>query len=163
MAIEKLEREYNVPLRKYFVETQRHRRAKRAVSTLKKFIEKHMKCADIKLGMNLNQHIWKNGIKNPPHHVKVNCLRETDGDVSTCYVELVGYDVNKVKVEKKEKGDKGALESKVDELKKSLGGDEKKAAKKETTKKATPKKEESSPEKEVVKEDTKKADEAKAE
>lgn len=76
-----LEREYNVPLRKGWLKAPRYKRSKKAVTVLKQFLEKHMKSDDVKLGMHVNQHIWKHGIKNPPHHVKVKVVKFDDGSV----------------------------------------------------------------------------------
>jgi large subunit ribosomal protein L31e len=73
-----LERTYVVPLRKGFVKTPRWKRAKRAVSILRIFLQKHTKRDDVKIGMHLNEFMWKHGIKNPPHHVKVDVWIEDD-------------------------------------------------------------------------------------
>ena len=59
---EKFERTYNVPLRRGFIRTPRHNKAKKAVSTLKSFIRQHTKAETIKIGPELNKKIWKNGI-----------------------------------------------------------------------------------------------------
>lgn len=97
----KLERTYNIPLRREVHKSPKYKRAKKAVSVIKIFLERHMKSADIKIGEQLNKILWERGIKNPPHHVKVTAIREEDGLVK---VELFGkeYEVKKkqVKVEK---------------------------------------------------------------
>lgn len=76
-----LERTYNVPLRRTFVRSPRYKRSKRAVTILKEFIAKHMKSDDIKIGKNLNEFIWKDGIQNPPHHVKIQVVKDDKGVV----------------------------------------------------------------------------------
>lgn len=99
--VEKLEREYNVPLRRDWLKAPKYKRAKRAVHSLQDFLAKHMKCEDIKLGPKVNELIWKEGIKNPPHHVKIKAIRTEDDQV---HAELVGFTyVVKKKVEKEEK------------------------------------------------------------
>jgi len=95
---EKLERTYNIPLRKKFRRTAKHKKTPKAVRTIKEFLKKHMKAENIKLGMHLNEHLWKHGIKNPPHHVKVNAIKEDD----VVKVELQGFEFKEaVKSEKK--------------------------------------------------------------
>ena len=95
-----LERTYNVPLRKEFLKVPKYKRAKKAVTALKQFLVKHMKSDDVKIGRYLNDEIWKHGIKNPPHHVKLNAVKDKDGLVTA---ELVGAPV----VEKEEEETKG--------------------------------------------------------
>lgn len=76
----KLERSYNIPLRKSFRHTAKHKKTPKAVRTIREFLRKHMKAEldNIKLGMHLNEHLWKHGIKNPPHHIKVHAIKEED-------------------------------------------------------------------------------------
>lgn len=94
-----LERTYNIPLRKQFLKVPRFRRAKKAISAVRIFLEQHMKSSVIKLGRQLNMAVWENGIKNPPHHVKVNAIKYDNGEVKA---ELIGFDV----YEKKEESEK---------------------------------------------------------
>jgi large subunit ribosomal protein L31e len=73
-----IERTYNVPLRSGFRETARWKRAKKAMTVLREFLIKHTKREDVKIGRHLNEFLWKHGIKNPPHHVKVTVWIEDD-------------------------------------------------------------------------------------
>ena len=95
----KLERQYNVPLRKEWRKAPLYRRSKKAVSALRQFLAKHMKVdiKNVKLGPYLNDKIWARGIRFPPHHVKVN-VKKDDKDIVTA--ELVDAPV--AKVDKKE-------------------------------------------------------------
>ena len=112
------ERSYNIPLRQGFVNTPRWKRTKKAVSVLREFLVQHTKHEDVKIGMHLNQHIWKHGGKNPPHHVKVNVWIEDDN----AKAELSGHDYKEaLRVKKKEEP-----KSLKDKLAKKLGVDEKK-------------------------------------
>ena len=114
-----LERQYNVPLRKGFRRTPKYKKAKKAVSTLKLFLNKHMKSDKVLIGKNLNEKIWERGIKNPPHHIKVTAIKDGEGVVKA---ELEGfkYEVPKPKEEKSEglisklKGGKEAVKEKKD-------------------------------------------------
>ena len=76
-----LKRTYTIPLRRGYNETPRHRRAKRAMSVLKTFLAKHMKSETIKIGKELNEIMWKNGMKNPPARVTVDVTKDSEGVV----------------------------------------------------------------------------------
>ena len=123
-----LERTYNVPLRRKWVYVPKYKRSKKAVTTLKEFLVKHMKPGTdakgklmLKIGKHLNDFIWKHGIKNPPHHVKVVAKKDDKGLVTA---ELEGAPVE----EKKEVKKKG-LAGKVEEKKESPAKSEKKEEK----------------------------------
>jgi len=120
----KIERVYNVPLRKEFQKAPPYRRAKKATRALREFLEKHMGSENIKIGNFLNELIWARGIKRPPHHVKINVVKDDKGMV---VAELVGKPMptfeKEAKVEK----------TKADELKeKIMGAAPKKAAEKKS-------------------------------
>jgi len=95
-----IERTYNVPLRDGFIKTARHKKTKKAVTTLKEFLSKHMKSDKILIGRRLNEALWVHGIKNPPHHIKVSVKKEDDGTVKA---ELLGFSYEHKKKEEKEK------------------------------------------------------------
>ena len=106
----KLERTYIVPLRRKTVKTQRYLRAKKAVSVIRKFMERHMKADDIKIGQELNEVIWARGGKYVPGKLQLTAVKEDD----TVHVNLTGV---KPKAEKKEtkkeaKGEKKAAPKK---------------------------------------------------
>ena len=135
----KLERVYNVPLRRDWIRTPKYRRTKKAVKALKEFLARHMKPGfdekgrmKLKIGRMANLDLWKHGIKNPPHHIKVKAVKEADGTVKA---ELIGFEYKEEKkAEKKEK------KSKAEELKERLMGKEKPKPKREE--KSKPKREE---------------------
>ena len=107
-----IERTYNVPLRREYLKVANWKRTKKAVSALRQFLAKHMKSEEVKLGKELNEHLWKHGIKNPPHHVKVNVSKDEKGVVKA---ELFGVKKKEVKEEKKEtKKDVKKVEEKID-------------------------------------------------
>lgn len=82
-----LERTYNVPLRKQYMRAPNWNRTPRAVRALKAFIVKHMKSDNVIIGVHANRLLWKNGVKNPPHHIKVTAIKDAEGRV---VAELVG-------------------------------------------------------------------------
>lgn len=116
----KLERSYVIPLRKGFVKVPKYYRSKRAINQIKDFISKHMKSEDIKIGKELNEYVWKHGIKNPPGKVKVKAIK--DGNTVTVELEGFEYKVEKIQTEKTEKPsslkEKLASKLKVDEQEK---------------------------------------------
>ncbi len=84
----KLERVYNIPLRKEFLKVANWKRTGKAVKAAREFLVKHMKSDKILLGEKLNLKLWENGIRKPPHHVKVTAIKDDDGTVRA---ELFGF------------------------------------------------------------------------
>jgi len=95
-----VERTYNVPLRKEYMKAPRWNRTKKAVTALRQFLARHMKSEDVRLSKELNEEMWKHGIKNPPHHVKVTVMKDDKGVVRA---ELFGAEKPASKKEKKER------------------------------------------------------------
>ena len=105
-----LERNYNIPLRIATLKSPFHKKAKKAISTVKIFISKHMKTKEVKIGQYLNLKIWEHGMRNPPNLVKVTAAKDAKGMV---FVELVGAPKPQPKVEEtKKSGKKEAKEEK---------------------------------------------------
>lgn len=98
-----LERVYNIPLRKETLKVPPFKKANKAAKTIRQFISKHMKSDNVVIGKYLNLKIWEHGAKNPPHHVKVNAVKDDKGKV---FVEFVGAPKELPKVEEEEKAEK---------------------------------------------------------
>ncbi len=114
VPVSKLERTYNVPLRRNFLKTPIHKRAKKAVKVLREFVYKHMKSDNVNIGADVNEHIWRHGIKNPPHHVKVVLTKEDDKVSVVLESNKIKEDAKKSKKEAKKKESKEKLaEAKV--------------------------------------------------
>ncbi|RMF05327.1 hypothetical protein D6764_05020, partial [Candidatus Woesearchaeota archaeon] len=109
-----MERIYNVPLRKEFQKAPIHKRTPKAVKALREFMQKHMKSDTIIIGSHLNELLWKNGIKNPPHHVKVKAVKDDAGKVT---VELADLPTSKTEETKKESGKDKKAEQKTEKAK----------------------------------------------
>ena len=112
-----LERTYNIPLRGEYMKVAKYKRAKKAGKAVKEFLIKHMKPGEdekgrilIKVSENINKELWKHGIKNPPHHIKVNVTKYDDNKVTA---ELFGF---KEKVKEKIKDIKEKIEEKEQEI-----------------------------------------------
>jgi large subunit ribosomal protein L31e len=141
----KVERSYNIPLRKKTRETAKHKKTPRAIRIIREFLKKHMKVEEVKLGMHLNEFMWKHGIKNPPHHVKVHVIKEDD----VVKAELEGFEYKelvKAETKKEPKTMKDKLEAKLG-VKKPTAEEEKKEEKQKEEVKAEPRKEEAKEEK----------------
>ncbi len=131
----KLERVYNIPLRREYLNVPPHRRAKRCIAAIRKFLGRHLHSEDVRIGRFLNEYIWHRGMKFPPHHVKVEAVREDDGRV---FAELVG--APKAEAVKEEKAKKEAKKEEKPEVKEEKKV-EHKAEKKEEKPRAEAKKE----------------------
>jgi len=107
---EEIKRTYNIPLRSGFVKKPKYRRSKVCMRIIKEFLAKHMKSEDIKLGPKLNEEVWKHGIKNPPHHVKIDVIKDKEGSVRA---ELFGFEFKDKKIETKKESIKDRLMNKV--------------------------------------------------
>ena len=101
--IKMIERTYNVPLRKEFQKVPRYKKTNKAVTAVKQFLSKHMKSDNVKIGKSINEQIWKHGIKNPPHHVKITVTKDDKGEVKA---ELFGMKKKEDKKGKKVKTEK---------------------------------------------------------
>lgn len=123
-----LEREYTVPLRREWLKVGTHKRANRAVKTLKKFIARHMKVYDrdlrkIKVDIILNNEIRFRGMRKPLSKVKVRAKKFDDGNVK---VELINIPEH-IKFEKlrEEKRKIKVEEKKPEKIKEQVKEDEK--------------------------------------
>ncbi len=128
-----LERVYNVPLRKEFQKVASWRRTEKAVKALREFIAKHMKSENVIIGRYVNLLLWKHGIKNPPHHVKVNAVKDEKGRVSVELTELPASakrELEKEKGLKEKKEVKEEAKKKEEEAKKAEEAKKKEAEKK---------------------------------
>ena len=95
-----LERVYIIPLRRETLKVPPFRKANKAMKAIKEFISKHMKSNEVVVGKYLNLKVWSHGAKNPPHHVKVNVVKDDKGKV---VVELFGAPKEEPKIEEKKK------------------------------------------------------------
>src|SRR3989344_4623203 len=91
-----LERNYNIPLRIATLKSPFHKKAKKAISTVKIFISKHMKTKEVRIGQYLNLKIWEHGMRNPPNLVKVTATKDDKGFF---FVEWAGAPKPQPKVE----------------------------------------------------------------
>ena len=116
--IEKIDKEYTIPLKDKWKRVPRYKRANKAIKAIKEFLVRHMKIRDrnlekIKIDKYLNEAVWFRGIKKPPIKIKVKAIKE--GDIVK--VELAEMpDKLKFKKLREEKREQKAIE-KVDKKK----------------------------------------------
>lgn len=123
------QRLYTIPLQAAW-KVPYKQRAKKAVSIIQKFVERHMKTglANVKVGAALNDAVWSRGIKYPPRKVKVQVMpheRDLKGKkITDVWVELEGakLEFGKAAVEALKK----KAEAKPEEKKAEAKSDEKK-------------------------------------
>jgi len=146
IKLDKIEREYVIPLRRKIRTVPRYKKTPKAVKSVKEFLVRHMKIRDrdlnkIKIDKHLNEMLWFRGIKNPPHKIKVKAIKE--GEIVR--VEAIDLmDRIKFKKIREEKMEKYALEtlekkkSMMQKAKESLQPAQPGEKKEETTPKGAP-------------------------
>lgn len=126
MAIERI---YTIPLRRAFSKAPNWRRTERAVNELRSFMQRHMKCDNVKIGKYLNLEMWSKGRKNPPARIQVKAIKDKekvkDVEVEVVRVELVNAPIEVKKDKKDIKKPKAAekketLDEKLEEEKKEV-------------------------------------------
>ena len=93
-----------------------YKRSAKAISAIRKFLIKHMKTEDVKIGKYLNLEIFKHGRKNPPPRVKVKAVKDKI-KVKDKEVEIVKAELIDAPVEKEERKQEIKKEEKVAEIK----------------------------------------------
>jgi len=80
------ERIYTVPLGRAWI-APRYRRAEKAVTVLRAFVERHMKPTSTVIDTRVNEAIWKRGIQNPPRRIRVKLSKDDEGTVTVTLAE----------------------------------------------------------------------------
>ncbi len=80
------ERIYTVPLGRAWV-VPRYRRAEKAVTVLRKFVQRHMKPKEVIIDPTVNEAIWARGITNPPRKIRVRLSKDDEGTVTVSLAE----------------------------------------------------------------------------
>ena len=118
--IEKIEREYIIPLREKSRPVPRYKKTPKAVKTIKEFLVRHMKIRDrdlkkIKIDPFLNEVLWFRGIKRHPHKIKVKVTKK--GEI----VEVFEVDLPKqIEFKKKRLAKRETTAQELAEKKKTL-------------------------------------------
>lgn len=80
------ERIYTVPLGRAWV-VPRYRRAEKAITVLRKFVQRHMKPELVVIDPSVNEAIWKRGITNPPRKIRVRLSKDEEDIVTVSLAE----------------------------------------------------------------------------
>ncbi|CAE6431055.1 unnamed protein product [Rhizoctonia solani] len=73
-------REYTIHLHKLVHDRSFKKRAPWAVKSVVTFAQKAMGVKDVRLDPKLNQELWKQGVKNVPHRVRVKLERKRNDE-----------------------------------------------------------------------------------
>lgn len=105
-----VERTLTINVRKQVIKVPAYRRAKKAVTAVREFLQQHMKSENVKLGKYLNLKLWEHGIKNPAMRITVVAKKDDKGTVTA---ELPSIPVKKGKPVKavSPKAEKGKAEA----------------------------------------------------
>ena len=89
MSQEAIENIYTIPFYPQLNKTAPYKRTPRAIKLLKEFIFKHTKVDFVIIDEELNEFMWKRGIRKPPRKVKVRAIVETIDEDKIATVELI--------------------------------------------------------------------------
>ena len=91
-----VKRTLTINIRKEILKVPRYKRAKKAVTAVREFLQQHMKAAEenVKIGKYLNLKIWEHGIKNPLTRITVLAKKDDKGVVTA---ELPNIPIKKQK------------------------------------------------------------------
>ncbi|RLG13877.1 MAG: hypothetical protein DRN66_03335 [Candidatus Nanohalarchaeota archaeon] len=82
-----------IPLKDAYNKGRYTKRAKKSIFIIKKYISRHAKTdvKNIKIGVQLNEFIWKHGIKNPPRSIKIQIYKKDKFTlVNLTNIDIVG-------------------------------------------------------------------------
>lgn len=84
-------RDYTINLHKSCHKTQFKKKAKKAMSFIRRFAMKNMMTKDVRIGVDVNQYVWGRGVRNIPRRVRVRMIRsrnEQDDQNEKFYTEV---------------------------------------------------------------------------
>ncbi|MBN2042490.1 MAG: 60S ribosomal protein L31 [Candidatus Aenigmarchaeota archaeon] len=92
-----IDRVYTINLRKSWVNYSRSRRTKKSINTIREFLQKHTKSAEVKLSKGINEFVMSRGFRKPPGKISI----EVKGDFASVQAKLPGEVIAKKTQEKK--------------------------------------------------------------
>ncbi len=72
------EKIYDVPLRRYFTESGRRKKAPHAIKGVRDFISKKARSNNIVIGEDINRTIWARGVSKPPAKIRIRVRKDGD-------------------------------------------------------------------------------------
>lgn len=102
------ERVYVIPIREKIRHVPRYKKTPKAIKVIKEFVARHMKVYDrdldkIKLDKFVNEEIWKRGIKNPIHKIKVKVFRDGENVIVELFELGKKFSSKKARLDKRDK------------------------------------------------------------
>jgi len=98
------EKIYTINIRNAISKVPKWEKSKRGVAVVRKFLERHMKGDEVKIGKSITEEIWKRGNQNPPESIRIHAiLTEDEEEGKTIRAELLGVPFPEEKEKKKEK------------------------------------------------------------
>ena len=82
------ERVYTIPFRHAWIAPIKNR-SPRVIMILKSFMKKQMKTDNLVISREVNDYIWKKGIKGAPRKIRIRAIRNKDG-ITTVYLAKGG-------------------------------------------------------------------------
>ena len=103
---------YTIPLRSAWVGTRRTARTKKSVSTVRRFIERHMHAKTVKISAKVNEALWSSGAKKPLGKIRVKATLDVEGIASVKMPGEITLEEEKKKFleKKKDEGKEAAKE-----------------------------------------------------
>lgn len=84
--------ECTVHIHKYVKGVQFKKRAPKALKALREFVAKEMRTTDVRIDESVNKFLWSQGIRNPPHRIRVRLSRKRSDDAENAHpYTLVEY------------------------------------------------------------------------
>jgi len=121
------EKVFSISFRSVFGAPRRER-ARRAVTLVREYVEKHLGTPVVKIGPALNETVWADGIQNIPKKVKIHVKVSDDKATATAELADVPFTLPEAEEKpKKEKADAKA-DAKAEKAQNVEKGQEKKSA-----------------------------------
>ena len=134
-----MERTYTIPLRKEMAKVPKYKHTSKAVKTVRKFLQRHMKNENVKLGRHLNMELHKNGRKNTPPRIQVRTWTEKvkikDKEIEIVKADWINAPKEEMVVEEKTK--KGIMKVSKEDMKKEVAMEKKDKLKEDVLKHET--------------------------
>ncbi len=92
-----IDRVYTINLRRAWLNHPRAKRTKKSIRTIREFVMKHSKTAEVKLSKGINELIMSRGFKKPPGKISI----EVKGDFAQVQAKLPGEIIVKKTEDKK--------------------------------------------------------------
>ena len=73
----KEENVYVIPLKDAW-RAPRKKRSKKAIRIIHEYVQRHFHVKYVRIGNDVNEYVWKNGIENPPRRIKVKIFKSEE-------------------------------------------------------------------------------------